>query len=140
MEPHQGTSYNPPVDAHTELILKADDLEQRREKEAERLKEIKARISGAVGSVGGTQDGVPEGMALDEAIEDDETQGEGEGDDVDGPSVKKAPTRKTKQQRTKAARQRAEVCSIFPTITFTTKDAPCHRNALWPKNYTTSGC
>lgn len=140
MEPHQGTSYNPPVDAHTELILKADDLEERREKEAERLKEIKARMSGAVGSVGVTQDGVPEGMALDEAVEDDEVQGEGEGENVNGPSVKKAPARKTKQQRTKAARQRAEVLLYSRPLRPLLKMPPNYRNVPWPKNCTTSEC
>ncbi|KAF7973063.1 hypothetical protein HWV62_16242 [Athelia sp. TMB] len=104
-EPHQGTSYNPPVDAHTELILKAGDLEERRAKEAERLVEVKQRIGKAVTTAGVTQEGVPEGMVVDERGDDEDAEGEEEGE---GPLAKKPPTRKTKQQKSKAARQRAE--------------------------------
>jgi len=106
VEPHQGTSYNPPVDAHTELILKADDLEERRAKEAERLIEVKQRIARAGSTAGVTPEGVPEGMVVDEGVDDDEV--EVEGDDMEGPLAKKAPARKTKQQRSKAARQLVE--------------------------------
>lgn len=104
-EPHQGTSYNPPLDAHTELILKANAVEEQRAKEAERLIEVKERIGRAIGVVD-TQDGVPEGMVVDDREVDDE---EMEMEDGEKPIKGKVPERKTKQQKAKAARQRAEV-------------------------------
>lgn len=110
-EPHQGTSYNPPVDAHTELIVKANEMEERRAKEVERLVEIKDKIARAITGTDVTQEGVPAGMVVDERGEEDEEGAEGE--DGDKPLAKKAPERKTKQQKQKAARQRAEVCTTL---------------------------
>ena len=104
-EPHQGSSYNPPVEAHTELITKANQAEEKRFEEAERLKAIKEKISGAVGDGVPGQDGVPAGMVVDENVGSDEEDAV----DVDVPLWKKLPARKTKQQRAKAARQIAEV-------------------------------
>ena len=104
-EPHQGSSYNPPVEAHTELITKANQAEEKRFEEAERLKAIKEKISGAVGDGVPGQDGVPAGMVVDENVDSDEEDAV----DVDVPLRKKLPARKTKQQRAKAARQIAEV-------------------------------
>ena len=40
VEPHQGTSYKPPVEAHQEVILKAYEDEEKR-REAEKLGEVK---------------------------------------------------------------------------------------------------
>ena len=105
-EPHQGSSYNPPVEAHTELITKANQTEEKRFEEAERLKAIKEKISGAVGDGVPGQDGVPAGMVVDENVDSDEEE---DAVDVDVPLRKKLPARKTKQQRAKAARQIAEV-------------------------------
>lgn len=104
-EPHLGSSYNPPVEAHTELITKANQAEEKRFEEAERLKAIKEKISGAVGDGVPGQDGVPAGMVVDENVDSDEEDVV----DVDVPLRKKLPARKTKQQRAKAARQIAEV-------------------------------
>lgn len=109
-EPHQGSSYNPPVGAHTELITKANRLEEKRFEEAEKLKAIKEKISGAVGDGVPGEDGVPAGMVVDNNANSDDEDGEvGDGDDA--PLPKKMPARKTKQQKAKAARQRAEVRS-----------------------------
>ena len=104
-EPHLGSSYNPPVEAHTELLTKANQAEEKRFEEAERLKAIKEKISGAVGDGVPGQDGVPAGMVVDENVDSDEEDAV----DVDVPLRKKLPARKTKQQRAKAARQIAEV-------------------------------
>ncbi|KIJ93614.1 hypothetical protein K443DRAFT_12742, partial [Laccaria amethystina LaAM-08-1] len=41
VEPHQGTSYNPPVEAHREPILKTYEAEEKRLREAEKLAEMK---------------------------------------------------------------------------------------------------
>ena len=68
-EPHQGTSYNPPVEAHTELILKASEVEVKRAKEADRMMEVKNRIGRAVvGKAAWEGDGV-EGMIVDDGVD-----------------------------------------------------------------------
>lgn len=94
--------------------MKADDLEERRAKEAERLIEVKQRIARAGSTAGVTPEGVPEGMVVAEGIDDDEV--EVEGDVVEGPLAKKAPARKTKQQRSKAARQLVEVGPVLLSL------------------------
>ena len=43
VEPHQGTPYNPPVEAHQEVILKAYEAEEKRLREAEKLAEVKKK-------------------------------------------------------------------------------------------------
>lgn len=102
LEPHQGTSYNPPADAHQELLLQAHETEEKRVKEAEKLAEVKAKMDSARDN---SEDplGVPPGMKLDtETLDRDE--------DEDTLSIpRKAPERKTKQQRRKAANILAEV-------------------------------
>ena len=110
-EPHQGSSYNPPVGAHTELITKANQAEEKRFEEAEKLKAIKEKISGAMVDGVPGHDGVPAGMVVDENA--------GSDDDNDRVDVgvllrKKMPARKTKQQKAKAARQRLEVSLSSP--------------------------
>jgi nucleolar protein 53 len=114
-EPHQGTSYNPPVHAHTELIIKANEVEERRAKEAERLLDVKERISRAVAVSGAGEGGVG-----DMIVDNDVVSGEEE--EVTGEEVlpaKKLPERKTKQQKTKAARLRAEVSHFIISASFT---------------------
>lgn len=107
-EPHQGTSYNPPLDAHTELIVKANNMEERRAQEAERLVEVKDRIGKAIAVLGlDAQEGVASGMVVDDRA--DEKGDVEQEDEEEKPLAKKAPERKTKQQKAKAARLRAEV-------------------------------
>jgi nucleolar protein 53 len=86
-------------------------VEERRVKEAEKLKEVKNKIDSAVTASGGhVQKGVASGMTVDEGAVD-ETE---EGVNADGvPFAKKIPERKTKQQKAKAARLRAEVCCSY---------------------------
>ncbi|KAF7345354.1 Ribosome biogenesis protein NOP53 [Mycena venus] len=43
LEPHQGTSYNPPAVAHQELLLKAHEIEEKRVEKAAKLAETKAK-------------------------------------------------------------------------------------------------
>ena len=115
--PHAGTSYNPPEAAHTSLLRAAHEAELRRVQEAEALEAIKARILSARHS-GGDGDGGALGMLIDKP-------GEGEDDgalteqDQDGleqydsaglEKKKSVLQRKTKQQRRKAEKLRAEVC------------------------------
>lgn len=107
-EPHQGTSYNPPVEAHTELIYKAAEIEKRKLEDLERMAETRKKMNAAKLEDGGVYvNGVPAGMTVDlpnaDEVEEDEEQAEAEA------SVKKHPKPKTKQQRAKAAKLLAEV-------------------------------
>ena len=121
-DPHAGTSYNPPEAAHTELLRAAHEAELRRVQEAEALEATKARILSARHADGGSGDGGAPGMLIDKPGEGVEEQ-EGQEDSVpadqsqDGPdatakTTKSAPQRKTKQQRRKAEKLRAEVCGL----------------------------
>ncbi|KAF7798138.1 hypothetical protein EIP86_009353 [Pleurotus ostreatoroseus] len=106
--PHEGISYNPPVNAHQELLRTAHEKETQRVKEAEeqaRTKETMqlARKTAAEDEVAAAMVGVPTGMIVQEV---DETEVIEETDEV--LPAKKAPERKTKQQRKKAERLRAE--------------------------------
>ncbi|KAJ7623618.1 ribosome biogenesis protein Nop53/GLTSCR2 [Roridomyces roridus] len=107
LEPHQGTSYNPPADAHNELLIKAADIEEKRVAKEAKLAETKIKIDQAKQSGNGEVaiPGVPSGMKLDIA-----TPGPDDGEDaVETDDIpKKMPARKTKAQRNKAARILAE--------------------------------
>ncbi|TFY68263.1 hypothetical protein EVJ58_g1107 [Rhodofomes roseus] len=92
--PHEGTSYNPLVTSHLELLRTAHEIEERRLKETEKLAEMKRR--------GGCRPG-------DDRQLIDDADAELEADDgKELPPVKKMPERKTKQERRKASRLRAE--------------------------------
>ncbi|KAK7683840.1 hypothetical protein QCA50_013216 [Cerrena zonata] len=56
-KPHEGTSYNPPVISHQSLLLSAHEVEVKRVKEAEEMKQIKDQMDEAR-KVAGTQPGV----------------------------------------------------------------------------------
>lgn len=106
VEPHLGTSYNPPVSAHQELLLQAHTAEEKRILEAEKNAEVKNRMQQAR-HVEGSDDlvGAP-GMQLDIPTEDAEEEGGVE----ETSHAKSMPERKTKQQKRKAAKALAEVC------------------------------
>ncbi|PSS34225.1 hypothetical protein PHLCEN_2v1735 [Hermanssonia centrifuga] len=103
--PHEGTSYNPPVSAHQDLLRTAHEIEERRVKEAEEMAKTKEKMEKAR-RVAVAEDvlGFAPGMTVQEV----------EGDDtiVDGTEevmpTKKIPERKTKQERRKAEKLRAE--------------------------------
>ncbi|KAH8827134.1 ribosome biogenesis protein Nop53/GLTSCR2 [Flagelloscypha sp. PMI_526] len=98
--PHQGTSYNPAVDAYQSLLLEAHEKEIERVKSEEELEAFKQKMLLARQ---GTWEGPgPSGMIIPEIVEDDEDVVEEES------FTKPAPGRKTKQQRQKAARRLAE--------------------------------
>lgn len=114
--PHEGTSYNPSVDSHLTLLRSAHEAEEKRVKDAEQLKGLKDKIIEARrvaeeldngDSVPGMQVDIPQADAADESSE--------EGDEER--PVKKAPERKTKKERLKAAKRRAEV-SIRSRVLF----------------------
>ncbi|KAH9929103.1 P60-like protein [Epithele typhae] len=107
--PHEGTSYNPPVTAHQELLRTAHEAEEEKLKGVEKLENFKATMEqarwvAAGEATVGTVQGVASGMKVAEVVD--------EADEADGPQealpAKKMPERKTKQQRKKAEKLRAE--------------------------------
>ncbi|RDB17321.1 Uncharacterized protein C22F8.09 [Hypsizygus marmoreus] len=107
VEPHQGTSYNPPVEAHQELLLQAHEAEERRIREAEKLAEVKTKMESARMEVDVENIAVASGMKLQDEIAG---SNEGTDDEEDGGDMptKKTPQRKTQSQKRKAARLLAE--------------------------------
>ncbi|KAJ7173719.1 ribosome biogenesis protein Nop53/GLTSCR2 [Mycena filopes] len=107
LEPHQGTSYNPPALAHQELLLKAHEIEEKRVEKAAKLAETKEKFDKAKLDAPEEVLGIPSGMKLDDFLpaEDEEAAVIGEGEE---PIPKKMPPRKTKAQRNKAAKVLAQ--------------------------------
>ncbi|KAH9832149.1 P60-like protein [Rhodofomes roseus] len=105
--PHEGTSYNPLVTSHLELLRTAHEIEERRLKETEKLAEMKRKIDAArTAAVLEDAEGVARGMTV-QLIDDADAELEAD-DGKELPPVKKMPERKTKQERRKASRLRAE--------------------------------
>ena len=105
--PHEGTSYNPLVTSHQELLRTANELEERRIREAEKLEEAKRKMETARAAAAlELQEGVAPGMTI-QPIDDADADAAPD-DTQDLPPVKKMPERKTKKERRKAERQRAE--------------------------------
>jgi nucleolar protein 53 len=103
--PHEGTSYNPPLTAHQELLRTAHEREERRVKEAEELRKTKEKIVQARKiAEEDTVEGVAQGMTV-QAV-DDQKEDDAEGDIL---PAKKIPERKTKKDRRKAEKRLAEV-------------------------------
>ncbi|KAF9045272.1 ribosome biogenesis protein Nop53/GLTSCR2 [Panaeolus papilionaceus] len=108
--PHAGASYNPPEEAHRELLIKAAEAEEKRVRELEKMGEVKKRIEllkeeGKFGDDDVDEsEGVPAGMKV-QILSDDEGE-EKESDDEDGKAEKKkkVASRKTKVQKNKAAK------------------------------------
>lgn len=122
--PHAGTSYNPPEAAHTALLRTAHEAELRRVQEAEVLEATKARILGArhsddAGMLGMLIDKPGEGEEEDRAPTEqglepyDSTGLEGA---LAAAKKNSALQRKTKQQRRKAEKLRAEVRGSTPLL------------------------
>ena len=132
-------SYNPPEAAHTELLRAAHEAELRRVQEAEALEATKARILSARHANGGSGDGGAPGMLIDkpeegvkepeDSVPADQSQ---EVPDSTAKTTKSAPQRKTKQQRRKAEKLRAEVCN--PNFN------PSFSSSLKKKNTTVETC
>ena len=103
--PHQGTSYNPPAEAHQDLLRAAHEVEEEESKDADKGRDIHEKMTQArqLGSV--IQEGLPPGMTLHEVEEEEE-------EETIIPLVKPAPGRKTKQQRKRAQRALEEVTPI----------------------------
>ncbi|KAF8801238.1 P60-like protein [Phlegmacium glaucopus] len=108
VEPHQGTSYNPPVDAHQELLSKAAAIEEKRLKDAERLAAVKAKMDNALQESDGLDNSAAAGMAVTSQVDDEDEDEEAVEEEGDGQKSIKLPERKTKAQKNKATRVLAE--------------------------------
>ena len=131
-EPHLGTSYNPPVGAYQELLLKAHEIEEQRLKESTKMADVKKTMDQLWSAEQShTSKDVAPGMLVDPV------QSETDEDDVGGESGyqtrNRLPERKTKQQRRKAANLLAEVilasscCCCFSIAILTTVPETCTR-------------
>jgi nucleolar protein 53 len=80
-------------------------VEEKKVKEAEKMIAIKERFGRGFIAKRSTDEGVPEGMTIDEGAGDDVDDEAGR---AEAPIAKKLPERKTKQQKAKAARLRVE--------------------------------
>ena len=116
VEPHQGTSYNPPVDAHQELLLKAVAVEEKRLKGVEKLAALKAKMDNALRETDGLDNLGAAGMTVTTEIGSENAREE-EGEEGDGQALpRKSANPKTKAQKNKAARVLAEVRLFFFTF------------------------
>ncbi|KIY53914.1 P60-like protein, partial [Fistulina hepatica ATCC 64428] len=116
-QPHQGASYNPPVQAHQALLLEAHKAEEKRAQDADKFKGAKEKMLRARVEDGEAANlSAAPGMIVD-VPGDDETESEG-GGAGEGPvvPVKQAPPRKTRQQRAKAAKQHAEKLALLERV------------------------
>lgn len=106
--PHQGASYNPPAEAHQDLLRAAHEVEEEELKHTDNGQDVHERMTQArqLGDV--TQEGLPPGMTIHEVEE--------EGEETVVPLVKPVPTRKTKQQRRKAQRALEEVTPLCSSL------------------------
>ena len=104
--PHQGASYNPPAEAHQDLLRSAHQVEEAEAKDSGKGQDLHERMMQArkLGNV--TEEGLPPGMTLHVVDEEEE-------EETTAPLVKPTPARKTKQQRRKAQRVLEEV-RAFP--------------------------
>jgi nucleolar protein 53 len=116
VEPHQGTSYNPPVDAHQELLLKAAAVEEKRLKGVEKMTALKAKMDSALRETDGLNNLGAAGMTVTAQIDSENAREEegDEGDDQGSSLPRNSANRKTKAQKNKAARILAEVRLFFP--------------------------
>ncbi|KAF9452083.1 P60-like protein [Macrolepiota fuliginosa MF-IS2] len=104
-EPHQGTSYNPPVDAHQELILQAAEAEEKRLKQLDKHSEVKAKMEKARLADDGIVGELVPGMKIDEVVDEEDVKEE----EVDAVIAKpRSLQRKTRMQRNKEAKMFAE--------------------------------
>lgn len=127
MQPHPGTSYNPSLDSHQQLLRTAHEVEARREAEADKYRDVKTTMEAARRAVteSDVYEGAP-GMIVDVPGEDDEDS-EGE-DDIDAEAVR-MPGRKTKQKKRKSAEVLEEVSPPTNSIFHHTTSSPILTNS-----------
>lgn len=108
-EPHQGTSYNPPVDAHQELLEKAAAIEQKSLEQAAKLALTKQKMEQAKVTEAVYDMSVAPGMAVQELGDEMDEDEESENEEASKQESKKLPERRTTSQKNKAARLLKEV-------------------------------
>ncbi|KAL4242802.1 Ribosome biogenesis protein NOP53 [Abortiporus biennis] len=102
--PHEGTSYNPPVTSHQDLLLAAHTIEEKRVKDVEELEAVKRKNEEArrvAFEESSMSSGAP-GMKVQEVNDEDDNE------DEELTLTKKMPERKTKSERKKAEKRKAE--------------------------------
>ncbi|KAH9846077.1 P60-like protein [Lenzites betulinus] len=108
--PHEGSSYNPPLTAHQQLLRTAHEKEEQKIREAAEVEAIRAKFNEAravvFADLVANPIGVP-GMTIDTPADGQVDEAE-EADEAEPLPAKKLPARKTKQQRRAAERIRAE--------------------------------
>ncbi|KAI6100910.1 P60-like protein [Pisolithus croceorrhizus] len=104
--PPEGASYNPPVQAHNDLVLEAYAVEKRKQNEAHNLAIYREKIELAKENASNAED-VPAGMSVDDGAANDEVE---EKEELTGDAVmhRRKMVKKTKQQRAKMMRLRAD--------------------------------
>lgn len=120
-EPHPGISYNPPVNAHQELIAHAAAEEEKRLKEQDNLAKVKIKMEEARlenSDAIGTSRGAP-GMKIDEPLDEDVKEEEADNAIVKPLSLQ----RKTKAQRNREAKLLSEVYVIVYSVVFVDADS-----------------
>ncbi|KAI4520772.1 P60-like protein [Schizophyllum commune Loenen D] len=105
--PHAGASYNPPLEAHQDLLLEAYKVEQQRIADEEKFADVKARLQAARENAPAYDPTSRPGMLVPPIVDDEEEEADNQ-DSIPRP----APTRKTKQQRAKQAKLKAEAQAL----------------------------
>ena len=126
-EPHQGSSYNPPADAHRELLLRAATLEEKRLLDVEKMAEVKAKIDMAR-LTANVETIFAAGMVIQELDDHDEEE------IAECGSIERKVTsaRRSRSQRNKGIRLLAEVCSCIGSSATAIFLTDCVRNEhLW---------
>ena len=107
--PHQGTSYNPPLQSHLELLLIAHDKVHKEEEEKEKLASIKKASENGQRVAREENEGVASGMTLDNLENAESSASE---DDGSAPITTSSSSRKTKKQKERAKKLRLEVSQL----------------------------
>lgn len=94
MEPHQGSSYNPPAEAHQELLLKAAEIEKKKLEDLEKMADVKKKMESAR-IIQEYDIAVAPGMTV-QSLDDEDEVGTEDGEEEAGPSGRKTTERKTK--------------------------------------------
>jgi len=98
--PHHGTSYNPSVTAHQELLIRAAMVEKKKIEDLDKTAEVKKRMDSAV-----EEEGTVNGMTVQPVVDDEEDERTVESE----ATKQKTSAMKTKAQRNKQKRVQEEV-------------------------------
>ncbi|KAI6120145.1 P60-like protein [Pisolithus croceorrhizus] len=105
--PPEGASYNPPVHAHNDLVLEAYAVEKRKQSEVHNLASYREKIEQAKENASNAED-VPAGMSVDDGTANDAVEEKEEELTGDAVMHRRKMVKKTKQQRAKMMKLRAD--------------------------------